>query len=66
MDFQPHRVAILDGIRARDAAVARAAMDRYFAAQRERFEQDDILRAINLSNPRLIDAVSDMVRQFRT
>ncbi|MCP3730011.1 GntR family transcriptional regulator [Sphingomonas sp. MG17] len=66
MDFQPHRVAILDGIRARDAAVARAAMDRYFDAQRERFEQDDILRAINLSNPRLIDAVSDMVRQFRT
>jgi len=66
MDFQPYRVAILDGIRARDPAAARGAMDRYFDAQRERFEQDDILRALNLSNPRMIDAVADMVRQFRT
>ncbi len=66
MDFQPYRIAILDGIRARDPAAARSAMDRYFDAQRERFEQDDILRALNLSNPGMIDAVADMVRQFRS
>lgn len=66
MDFQPYRVAILEGIRARDSGIARAAMDQYFDAQRARFEQDDILRAINLSHPGFIDVVGDMVRQFRT
>lgn len=66
MDFQSHRVAILKGIRGRNPAAARTAMNRYFDAQRQQFEQDDILRAINLSNPRLIDAVAGMVRQFRT
>lgn len=66
MDFQAHRVAILKGIRARNPAAARTAMNRYFDAQRERFEQDDILRATNLSSPRLIDAVANMVRQFKT
>jgi GntR family transcriptional repressor for pyruvate dehydrogenase complex len=65
MDFQPHRVAILKGIRSRNLATARKAMERYFEAQRQRFEKDDILREINLSNPRLIDVVADMVRQFR-
>lgn len=66
MDFQPYRLAILEGIRARDAVAARAAMDEYFDAQRERFEQDDILRAINLSHPGFIDVVGNMVRQFKT
>ena len=65
MDFQPHRVAVLKGIGSRNLAAARKAMDRYFDAQRERFEKDDILRAINLSNPLLIGAVAHMVRQFR-
>ena len=65
MRFQSCRVAILDGLRSRDAVTARQAMDRYFDAQRERFEEDDILRELNLSNPRLIQVVADMVRQFR-
>jgi GntR family transcriptional repressor for pyruvate dehydrogenase complex len=65
-DFQTHRIDILNGIRARDAIAARAAMDRYFDAQRERFDKDDILRALNLSNPGMIGVVADMVRRFRT
>ena len=66
LDFQPHRVAILEGLRSGDPATACEAVDRYFEAQRQRFEQDDSLRALNLSNPRLIDVVGNMVRQFRT
>lgn len=65
LEFQPHRVAILDGIRSRDSAQARTAMDGYFDAQRERFEQDAGLRTLNLSNPGLIDVVSDMVRLIK-
>jgi GntR family transcriptional regulator, transcriptional repressor for pyruvate dehydrogenase complex len=65
MEFQPHRIAILEGIRSRDAVKARAAMDGYFDAQRERFERDAGLRALNLSNPGLIGVVSDMVRLIK-
>ncbi len=65
LEFQPHRVAILDGIRSRDPARAREAMDRYFDAQRTRFEQDETLRSINLASPKLVTIVSDMVRQSR-
>jgi GntR family transcriptional regulator, transcriptional repressor for pyruvate dehydrogenase complex len=65
MEFQPHRIAILEGIRSRDPVKARAAMDGYFDAQRERFERDAGLRALNLSNPGLIDVVSDMVRLIK-
>lgn len=65
MDFQVHRVAILEGLRSNDPAAACAAVDEYFDAQRKRFDQDDNLREINLSNPRLIDVVGNMVRQFR-
>ena len=65
MEFQPHRIAILDGIRSGDPIVARAVMDRYFEAQRTRFEQDETLRSLNLASPRLITVVSDMVRQSR-
>lgn len=63
--FQPHRVAILAGLRSRDPVKARRAMDRYFDAQRERFEQDANLRTLNLSSPGLIDVVSDMVRLIK-
>ena len=63
--FQPHRVAILKGLQSRDPAKARDAMDRYFDAQRERFEQDANLRTLNLSSPGLINVVSDMVRLIR-
>lgn len=65
LDFQPHRVAILDGIRSGDPAKARAAMDVYFEAQRERFQQDESLRSVDLSSPKLVAIVSDMVRQSR-
>ena len=63
--FQPHRIAILDGLRSGDPVVAREAMDRYFEAQRARFEQDEVLRSLNLSSPRLVTIVSDMVRQSK-
>ena len=63
-EFQPHRVAILEGLVARDPAKARIAMDRYFEAQRARFE-DGSLRSLNLSSPKLVNIVSDMVRQSR-
>jgi GntR family transcriptional regulator, transcriptional repressor for pyruvate dehydrogenase complex len=66
MDFQPHRVAILKGLRSGEPAVARRAMDRYFDAQRKLFERDENLRALNLSHPSLIHGVANMVRQFRT
>ena len=63
-EFQPHRVAIFDGLVARDPAKAGAAMDRYFEAQRTRFE-DGSLRSLNLSSPKLVNIVSDMVRQSK-
>lgn len=66
LDFQPHRLAILDGLRSGDPAAARAALDGYFDAQRKRFEQDENLRDVDLASPRLIDVVSNMVRQFKT
>ena len=65
VEFQPHRVAILAGVRSRDPAKARAAMDRYFEAQRTRFEQDASLRDLNFSSPKLVNAVSEMVRQSK-
>ena len=65
LDYQPHRLAILKGIRSGDPKVARQAMDRYFEAQRARFEQDDTLRAVKLSNPSLINVVAKMVRQYK-
>ena len=65
LEFQPHRDAILQGVRSGDPATARAAIDRYFEAQRARFEHDAALRSLNLSSPRLVTIVSDMVRQSR-
>jgi GntR family transcriptional repressor for pyruvate dehydrogenase complex len=65
LEYQNHRVAILEGIRSGDPRVARRAIDRYFEAQRARFEQDDNLRALKLSNPGLINVVAKMVRQYK-
>lgn len=65
LDFQPHRVAIVASLRSRDLPTARAAIDGYFEAQRERFDADATLRAINLSQPRAIEVVADMMDQFR-
>ena len=64
-EFQPHRVAILAGLRSGNPAEARVAMDRYFEAQRVRFEQDASLRSLNLSSPKLVTIVSEMVRQSK-
>ena len=66
MAFQPHRLAILDGLRSRNPALASGAMDRYFDAQRTRFEQVKDLHALSLSDPRVINVIASMVRQFRT
>ncbi len=66
LDFQPHRIAILDGIRSRDPTIASRAMDRYFDAQRIRFEQVKDLSELSLSDPRLINVIASTVRQFRT
>lgn len=65
MEFQPHRVAILEGLRSRDPLCARRAIDRYFVAQRQRFELIENLRELNLGDPRLITVIADMVRQFK-
>ena len=65
LEFQPHRVAILEGLRSRDPVTARKAMDGYFDAQRERFERDANLRAVSFSSPGLIGVVADMVRLIR-
>ena len=65
MEFQPHRLAILEGFRQRDPDAVCQSMDRYFDAQRARFERDEALRSINLASPRLVTIVSDMVRQSR-
>ena len=65
LEFQPHRTAILEGLQSRKPSVARLAMDRYFDAQRARFEQDETLRSLNLSSPKLVTIVSEMVRQSR-
>ena len=65
LEFQPHRIAILAGIRSGDPVAARQAMDLYFDAQRHRFERDDSLRSIDLSSQRLVTIVSDMVRQSK-
>ena len=65
IDFQPHRLAILGGLRSRSPSLARKATDLYFEAQRQRFEQDKDLRTLNLSNPRLVNAIADVVREFK-
>ncbi len=65
LDFQVHRVAILRGIESGEPKTARRAMDRYFNAQRIRFEQDRNLCMLNLSSPGLIGVVAAMVRQFK-
>lgn len=64
-DFQPYRIAILEGLRSRDPVVARRAADQYFDAQRKRFEQADSLHALTLSDPSLINVVGTMVRGFK-
>ncbi len=65
LDFQPHRLAIVDGLRSRDVATARAAMIQYFDAQRERFSRDERLVSLNLSNPSLVNVVANMVLQLK-
>jgi len=65
LSFQSHRVAILEGLKSGDPLKARQAMDRYFEAQHARFDQDDNLRALNLSSPSMINVVANMVRHIK-
>lgn len=65
VNFQPYRAAILEGLCRRDVVEARRATDRYFEAQRALFDQDEALRSLNLSNPKLITVIANMVRQLR-
>ncbi len=65
LEFQPHRIAILAGIRSGNPVTARKAMDCYFEAQRALFEHDKSLRSVDLSSQRLVTIVSDMVRQSK-
>ncbi|QYE37117.1 GntR family transcriptional regulator (plasmid) [Polymorphobacter sp. PAMC 29334] len=65
MEFQPHRVAILEGLKSGDPVVARRSMDSYFVAQRNRFEAIGKVHELNLSDPGLIDVIGEMVRQFK-
>lgn len=65
MAFQGHRIAIVDGLRSKDPKVALKAMDKYFDAQRERFEKDKNLSKLNLASQDTINIVSDMVRHLK-
>ena len=65
MDFQSYRVSIVNGLKSRDPKIALQAMNRYFEAQRARFEQDKIMSSLNLSSPGLITVVANMVRQIK-
>lgn len=65
MEFQSYRVDIVEALRSGDGAVARAAAERYFEAQRAMFERDTHLRELNLSSPNLINVVTEMVRRFK-
>jgi GntR family transcriptional repressor for pyruvate dehydrogenase complex len=65
LSFQSYRVAILKGLKSGDPKKARQAMDQYFEAQRVRFDQDNQLRALDLSSPNLINVVANMVRHIK-
>ncbi|WP_206243536.1 FadR/GntR family transcriptional regulator [Novosphingobium terrae] len=64
--FQNDRRKIFEGIEAHNISVAVAAMESYFEHQRERFVEDKALGALNLSDPRLIEGLAEMVRQMKT
>lgn len=66
LEFQPNRIAILEGLRSGVPDIARDAMDHYFEAQRALFDRDTNLQDLNLSDPSLINVISNMVRQLKT
>ena len=65
LEFQPHRLAIVAGLRSGNSVEASKAMSAYFEAQQALMERDENLRSYNLSNPNLIVMVADIVRQFK-
>ena len=65
-EFQSDRRAILEAIRAKSSQDVLTAMIRYFDDQRARFERDDSLRDLKLSDPRLVTAVADIVLRLRS
>lgn len=65
LEFKDDRMAIYQGVHDRSVEAAGAAMERYFEHQRARFVEDESLRELKLSDPRLITAVAQMVQQLR-
>lgn len=65
-EFQDDRRAILDAIRTKSRKDVVIAMNRYFEDQRARFEQDDALRDLKLSDPRLVTAIAEMVLRLKS
>ena len=64
--FQPRRRAIVEAVIGGHSIAARKAVNAYFDAQRELFEQDGELRTADLANPDLINVIAKMVRQLKT
>ena len=64
-EFQPHRLAILQALRARDVERAQKAMSGYLDAQKALFERDGGFDMLDLSSPSLISLISDVVRQSK-
>ena len=64
LQFQPYRLAVLQGLRSSDPTKASTAMNAYMEKQRILLERDDSVCAFNLSNPKLISAVANVMRQF--
>ena len=64
-EFQPHRLSILQALRARDVQRAQQAMSAYLDAQKALFERDGELHGLDLASPTLISLISDVVRQSR-
>lgn len=66
VSFQNDRRNIFAAINAHSVEEAAAAMEQYFEHQRAQFVDDKTLGALNLSDPRLIDGLAEMVRQMKS
>ena len=63
--FREDRIGIVNALRKRDEAKAFKAMESYLEHQREVFLSDPELRAMRLSDPKAVRAVSDVVSDAR-
>lgn len=64
-EFQVDRRDILEALVSRSEERAVAALERYFGHQRALFESEEAWSKINLSDPRLIETVAQMVQQMK-